>query len=191
MTFSTRTALPVSACLALLAFACTNDPAQTPAGLTPSASGTGAAGNSSAVIAGSPSVVGSVPAAAGSPAVVGTSETGAAGAQGAAGKAGSAAAGSGGAGAAGSSAAGTSAAAGSGGAPAAGSGGEVADGGAAGEDDPSAGDPFGGGTSDPTSSSQLSCKDLVCFDVFDCVLWHPEESTQCNFVDCVDFVCTQ
>jgi hypothetical protein len=30
---------------------------------------------------------------------------------------------------------------------------------------------------------------LFCFDVFDCAIFHLEESAVCNFVDCVDFVC--
>jgi hypothetical protein len=42
---------------------------------------------------------------------------------------------------------------------------------------------------DPGTANAGMCKDLVCFDVFDCVLWHPDEAAVCNFTDCVDFVC--
>jgi hypothetical protein len=32
------------------------------------------------------------------------------------------------------------------------------------------------------------CADAVCFDVFDCYLWHAD-IVDCGFTDCVDFVC--
>ena len=32
------------------------------------------------------------------------------------------------------------------------------------------------------------CADAVCFDVFDCYLWHID-SIDCGFTDCVDFIC--
>lgn len=33
------------------------------------------------------------------------------------------------------------------------------------------------------------CADLVCFDVFDCALWHPNEVGPCKFTKCDAFVC--
>src|SRR5262249_23560381 len=33
------------------------------------------------------------------------------------------------------------------------------------------------------------CQGLVCFDVFDCALWHPKEATTCGFTACEAFTC--
>jgi hypothetical protein len=33
------------------------------------------------------------------------------------------------------------------------------------------------------------CQGLVCFDVFDCFLWHPSEAPSCGFTACEAFVC--
>jgi hypothetical protein len=60
-------------------------------------------------------------------------------------------------------------------------------------------DPFGladAGLFDPTDPNAPppaagQCADAVCFDVFDCTLWHGDLVGVCNFTDCVDFVCVQ
>ena len=53
---------------------------------------------------------------------------------------------------------------------------------------PDLGNP-GGNTGNTTPPAAGSCQDLVCFDVFDCVLWHPDEAATCNFTACEGFVC--
>ncbi len=56
---------------------------------------------------------------------------------------------------------------------------------------------FAGGSSDastppakPDGGLVDSCENLVCFDVFDCALWHTDK-LDCGFTACTGFVCTK
>jgi hypothetical protein len=35
----------------------------------------------------------------------------------------------------------------------------------------------------------LTCENLACFDVFDCLLYHPAEFGPCKFTKCDAFIC--
>jgi len=191
-----RRAVSVSACLCLMIAACDNSvpaDAAAPAAVGGVASGATAGGPPTTVAtpngsagrgtttptaagpAGSNGTIGAVGAAAGSGVSAGSAGAVSAGAAGAAatGAAGAVAAGAGGSGAS----------AGSGGAP------EGDDFGLPGFPDLGDGSGTPPPTSDPAMASSGMCQDLICFDVFDCVLWHPDEAAVCNFSDCVDFVC--
>jgi hypothetical protein len=169
-------------CLAALA-GCSNPPAASPT--PPVSAGAPAAGRGSVVpvgsVAGSPvlsagtSAVAALPAAAiGGKGGVGGSPLTAAGSGGSGGSVTRASAGNGGAGGSDTSGAGA--------------------GGAAGDDPldlgnliPDVGGGNSGGSTNPPAAG--SCQDLVCFDIFDCTLWHPDEAATCNFTACENFVC--
>jgi hypothetical protein len=50
-------------------------------------------------------------------------------------------------------------------------------------------DPGDAGTPTGMGSTAGMCEQLVCFDIFDCALWHPDEAAVCNFTECTNFVC--
>jgi hypothetical protein len=46
-----------------------------------------------------------------------------------------------------------------------------------------------GGTADDSSDGGM-CENAVCFDVFDCAIWHID-ALDCGFTACTNFVCTK